>query len=224
MGKSIKFYDILPSRRQHNLIDYFKKSPRNQRFSVQFFVCDMYTPYVELAKVYFPNAKIIIDKYHFIRQVTWAFENVRKNIQKTMPTNMRKYYKRSRKLLLKQYDKLSEIDKQAVDLMLLYSDDLRFAYRLKEEFYKLCKENKYSIQRIKLLNWIEDAESSDIKDFLKCAKTFRNWYREILNAFKYGCTNGATEGFNNKIKVLKRVSYGVRNFKRFRNRILLTTT
>ena len=43
---------------------------------------------------------------------------------------------------------------------------------------------------------------------------------EILNALKYGYTNGCTEGYNNKIKVLKRISYGVRNFKRFRNRIL----
>ena len=49
-------------------------------------------------------------------------------------------------------------------------------------------------------------------------------YNEILNAFKYShITNGPTEGFNNKIKVLKRSAYGVKNFKRFRTRILLST-
>lgn len=42
----------------------------------------------------------------------------------------------------------------------------------------------------------------------------------ILNAFKYGFTNGPTEGYNNKIKVLKRLSYGIRNFDRFRTRII----
>ena len=44
-----------------------------------------------------------------------------------------------------------------------------------------------------------------------------------INAFKYNLTNGVTEGFNNKIKVLKRNAYGIKNFKRFRTRILHTT-
>jgi transposase len=48
-------------------------------------------------------------------------------------------------------------------------------------------------------------------------------YKEIKNAFKYGYTNGPTEGFNNKIKVLKRVSFGLKNFHRFRNRIIHCT-
>ncbi len=223
-GKKNKVLDILKSRHQNKLIDYFKQFPRSHRLKVKFFICDMYTPYVELAKVYFPNAKIIIDKYHFIRQITWAFESVRKELQKTMLPSIRKYYKRSRKLLLKSYDKLKDEDKQAVDIMLLYNDNLRLAYRLKESFYKLCKENKYSLQRTMFSEWLEYAENSNISSFVKCAKTYRNWNKGILNAFKYGYTNGATEGFNNKIKVLKRVSYGVQNFKRFRNRILLTTT
>jgi transposase len=52
----------------------------------------MWKPYVDLAKPYFPNATIIIDKYHFIRYVTWAIENGRKRLQKKMPANLRKYY------------------------------------------------------------------------------------------------------------------------------------
>lgn len=65
------------------------------------------------------------------------------------------------------------------------------------------------------------AEHSGIPEFIKCASTFRNWTKGILNAFKYEYTNGTTEGFNNKIKVLKRVSsYGVHNFERFCTRII----
>ena len=68
------------------------------------------------------------------------------------------------------------------------------------------------------------AENSGLKEFEDCAKTYRHWSKEILNAFKYKfISNGPTEGFNNKIKVLKRTSYGVRNFERFRTRILLAT-
>ena len=49
---------------------------------------------------------------------------------------------------------------------------------------------------------------------------FYNWKTEIANIIDERISNGFIEGSNNKIKVLKRISYGVRNIDRFRNRIL----
>lgn len=218
--KNHSIMDILPDRTQSHLTDYFRQIDRSQRLRVKYFVCDMWQPYVDLAHTFFPNAKVCIDKYHFIRQITWAMENVRKRLQKTMTITMRKYYKRSHKLLLTRYHKLKEENKKVCDLMLLYNDDLRLAHWLKERFYDLCQDTKYSRQRNDFYDWIKIAESSGLKEFEKCANTYRRWAKEILNAFKYGITNGTTEGFNNKIKVLKRISYGIRSFERFRTRIL----
>ena len=83
---------------------------------------------------------------------------------------------------------------------------------------------KYSEQRKDFFQWIKYAETSGIPEFESCAKTYRTWSKEILNALKYDTlSNGPTEGFNNKIKVQKRVSYGIRRFERFRIRILLIT-
>lgn len=215
--------DILPSRSQAQLISYFRDIPKSERYCVEFFVCDMWKPYTELAKTFFPNATVVIDKYHFIRQTTWAIENVRKRLQKTMPANLRRYYKKSRSLILTRYCKLKDENKKACDLMLQYNDDLRLAHYLKEWFYDICQNPRYSEQRKDFFDWISTAEQSQIPEFEKCAATYRNWCHEILNAFKYShITNGPTEGFNNKIKVLKRTSYGIRNFKHFRTRILLT--
>ena len=214
--------DILPSRSQTQLNTYFRNIPKRERYQVKFFVCDMWRPYTELAQTFFPNATMVIDKYHFIRQVTWAIENVRKRIQKTMPGYLRKYYKRSRSLILTRYDKLKDEKKQECDLMLLYNDDLRLAHYLKEWFYRICQNPRYSEQRKELLEWISTAEQSQLPEFERCAATYRHWCKEILNAFKYShISNGPTEGFNNKIKVLKRTSYGIRNFDHFRTRILL---
>ena len=218
--KNHSIMDILPDRTQSHLTDYFRQIDRSQRLRVKYFVCDMWQPYVDLAHTFFPNAKVCIDKYHFIRQITWAMENVRKRLQKTMTITMRKCYKRSHKLLLTRYHKLKEENKKVCDLMLLYNDDLRLAHWLKERFYDLCQDTKYSRQRKDFYDWIKIAESSGLKEFEKCANTYRRWAKEILNAFKYGITNGTTEGFNNKIKVLKRISYGIRSFERFRTRIL----
>ena len=216
--------DILPSRTQPYLTSYFRNIPKAERYRIKFFVCDMWQPYTDLAKLFFPNASIIIDKYHFIRQTTWAIEHVRKRLQKTMPASLRKYYKRSHSLILKRYKSLKEENKKACDLMLLYNDDLRLAHYLKEWFYRICQNPKYAEQRTEFFEWISTAEQSQLPEFEACANTYRHWSKEILNAFKYGhITNGPTEGFNNKIKVLKRTSYGIRNFKRFRTRILLTT-
>ena len=219
--KNHSIMDILPDRTQSHLTDYFRQIDRSQRLRVKYFVCDMWQPYVDLAHTFFPNAKVCIDKYHFIRQITWAMENVRKRLQKTMTITMRKYYKRSHKLLLTRYHKLKEENKKVCDLMLLYNDDLRLAHWLKERFYDLCQDTKYSRQRNDFYDWIKIAESSGLKEFEKCANTYRRWAKEILNAFKYGITNGTTEGFNNKIKVIKRVSYGYRNFENFKSRILM---
>ncbi|ABX40952.1 ISL3 family transposase [Lachnoclostridium phytofermentans] len=218
--KQRSIMDILPDRTQPHLSAYFRNINRSERYRVKYFVCDMWQPYVDLAHSYFPNAQVIIDKYHFIRQVTWAIENVRKRLQKTMPTSLRKYYKRSHKLILTRYHKLEDEYKKACDLMLYYNDDLRKAHMLKEWFYDICQSTKYSFQRTQFYEWIRNAESSGIAEFEKCAATYRHWGKEILNSFKYGITNGPTEGFNNKIKVLKRISYGIRNFERFRTRIL----
>lgn len=212
--------DILPNRSQSCLTEYFKNISKSERYRIKYFVCDMWQPFVDIARAYFPNAKIIIDKYHFIRQVTWAIENVRKRLQKTMLPSLRKYYKRSRKLILSRYNELHEDNKTSCDLMLQYNDDLRRAHSLKEWFHEICNQTKYSIQRKEFFEWIHNAENSGLPEFEKCATTYRHWSEEILNAFKYGITNGTTEGCNNKIKVLKRVSYGVTNFDRFRTRIL----
>jgi transposase len=127
---------------------------------------------------------------------------------------------RSHKLILTRYDKLKDENKHACDLMPLYNDQLRKAHMLKEWFYRICQNEKYSIQRTEFYDWIRNAESCGIKEFEKWAATYRHWSKYILNAFKYGLTNGVTEGFNNKVKVLKRNSYGIRNFNRFRTRIL----
>ena len=215
--------DILPDRKISHLSSYFREIPRQERYRVKYFICDMWQPYVDMSKTYFPNAKVIIDKYHFIRQLTWAIDRIRKRLQKTMPASLRKYYKRSRSIIHKPYNTLNDSEREACNLMLLYNDDLRRAHSLKEWFHKISIEKRYSIVRTQFYEWLNDAETCGITELADVAKTYRHWAKGILNAFKYDLSNGTTEGFNNKIKVLKRTSYGIKNFDRFRTRILHIT-
>lgn len=217
--KSGKVIDILHTRYQHNLCDYFKAYDRS---NVKYFVSDMYSTYSEIAKTYFPKAVYVIDKYHWIRQTLWALESVRKEVQKQFSKQHRIYFKHSRFLLMKRQNKLKQDEWLQVSNMLYVSPNLSTAYFLKEQLYEILELPNPEDQKKRLREWIEEAEESEIDSFVKAAKTYRKWYVPIANSLKCPYTNGFTEGCNNKIKVLKRTSYGLRNFKRFRNRILFT--
>ena len=73
----------------------------------------------------------------------------------------------------------------------------------------------------KLNTQIKGNLESDIPSLKSCAKTYFNWVTEIRNTLKVPYSNGPMEGFNNKIKTLKRVAFGFRNFTHFKARILL---
>ena len=212
--------DILPERYKPYLTRYFKGFTRAERDSVEYFVSDMWRTYSDVSDVWFKNATQVVDKYHWIRQAIWAFENVRKEEQKKLSTNLRKYFKRSKSLLIKRYDSLEEEQKQQVNVMLYYSVNISRAYFYKEKFLKILNSKDVESAKQAMSDWIQNAEDCGIPQFEKCAETMRNWYTGIINSFSTTITNGFTEGCNNKIKVLKRNAYGYRNFKRFRNRIL----
>lgn len=212
--------DILPERYKPYLTEYFKEYSKEIRDNINYFVSDMWRTYTDISTVWFKNATQVVDKFHWIRQALWAFEKVRKEEQKKLGPELKKYFKRSKSLLIKRFDSLKEEQKQQVNVMLYYSVNLSRAYFYKEDFLKIlnCKDSESARKAMSM--WIENAENCGIPQFEKCAKTMRNWYTGIINSFSTTITNGFTEGCNNKIKVLKRNAYGYRNFKRFRNRIL----
>ncbi len=140
-----------------------------------------------------------------------------------MHPSKRKYFKRSRKILLSHYRKLKEENRQALEIMLQQSNDLAVAYYLKEQFYDFMDSKNRDEAYKKLRKFIISVQASELNEFNACLTMLANWGRYILNSFECPYTNGFTEGTNNKIKVIKRNGYGFRNFKNFRNRILLAT-
>lgn len=209
--------DILPMRYKHTLSDYFRRFDRSK---TTHFVSDMWSTYKDISDTYFKNATFVVDKYHFIRQVIWAFEAVIKEEQKKFAKTRRIYFKRSKSLLSKQYKYLTTEQKQQVDIMLYASEDILKAYSLKEQYFDFLDSENSNIAREKLSKWVLLAENSGLKSFADCSRTMQNWSKGILNSFDCPYTNGFTEGVNNKIKVIKRNAYGYRNFERFRKRIL----
>lgn len=214
-----RIFDILKNRRVSDLQSYILSF--NNRDEVRHVVMDMNRGYRDIARTFLPNAKIVIDRFHVVRYCTWAMDNVRRRVQKAFQAENRKFFKRAKHLLLSHRCRLNDEDKIEVDRMLGFSEDLYKAYALKESFYDFmaAKNSNDAEKRLKL--WFEAYHRLHLAEFKSCYRMLRNWKPYILNAFDVSFSNGFTEGCNNATKALKRVSFGIRNFERFRKRILL---
>ena len=220
--KDRKVLDILPNRYENDLINYFSQFPSKTK--VKYFVCDMNPHFRNVANTCFKQATVVADRYHVVRQVFWAVEKVRKNEQSKLPDRHRKYFKKSRYLLMKPIEKLTDEEMDRLALMFEMAPRLADAYRIKNDFLTAFHSKSSAEGRPKLIDWLMSVEVMQMPEFGDCTKAYRNWFQEILNSMDVPWSNGYIEGCNNKTKVLKRVCFGMRNFNNFRKRILFCNT
>ena len=173
-----------------------------------------------VGKICFPNAVIVADRFHVIRQASWAMEQVRKNEQNKLSRGLRRYFKRSKHLLRKPMEALSSEEQERLALMVEIAPRLADAYRLKNEFLAVMHSESLTVGKQRLLDWLEAVNVMDLPEFQACVTAYRNWFQKILNSMDVPWSDGFIEGCNNKTKALKRVCFGMRNFRNFRNRIL----
>ena len=212
---------MLPRRTTDSLLAYFRRFSWQGRAKVKWISMDMNPLFRSVVKPLFPHAEIVADRFHVVRSVVTALEKVRKQVQQWFYATKRKWFKRSRYLLLKQASKLTTKDKDRLHVMLEQSETLSAAYALKEAFFAIFRAKELREAKDKLRNWLHLVETIGLLPFKKCATGFRNWSREIVNMIRFReISNGFTEGMNNKIKMLKRICYGMRKVERFRTRIL----
>lgn len=225
-----KIIDIVEDRRLHVLKDYFLRYSRRARYAVKTIVIDMYSPYISLIRDIFPKAKIIIDKFHIIQLFSRALNKTRirvMNQDKKNYNKLKKYWK----LLLKDQKNIDyknytyhrsfkklmrEVD--IIHYLLDLDSELKASYEL-YHYVRFCVKNK----EFELLKKALDNKQKNVSNYMKTAiSTTRKYIDYVENTLKYDYNNGILEGINNKIKVIKRIAFGYRNFYHFKNRILIT--
>ena len=221
--------DIIEDRRLDNLIKYFYYYDYKARSRVQFIIIDMYSPYVSLIKKMFPNANIIIDKFHLTQLISRSLNKTRIKAMNNDKKNYRKF-KRYWRLILKNRDELdySKWKKYVCfDHLITQSDVVNYLINLNEELkqtYLIYQEILYSFKKKdfnhlrKTLNSINPSVSSYMKTSIKTLIEFLPY---IKNTFENSYHNGFIEGNNNFIKVIKRIAFGFRSFRRFKARIMI---
>ena len=217
--KTHKVIDVISARSEEALYNFFKNisNPKD----VMIVAMDLSLFFKNIIVDVFPNAKIVADTFHFTRLMHWALDNVRKDVQHNLPKDMRLYFKHSRSVLHKRIDELKTDQRQQLYRMLDYDEDLRWAYSITQKLFDVIDEKNPDKKVLLFKDFLTYSSNCDLPEFNKHLQTYFKWHKYIINSFYTNYSNGITEGLNTKIKTLKRVSFGFRNFQNFRLRILM---
>ena len=173
------------------------------------------------AKSFFPNAMVIADKFHLVRLANNALNLKRLEIMKDPKSYIQKSRKNPlRKMLLKNGKSLLFHEQRSLMYFFYRYRELEAFYRVKEMIHNLYEIRGYK-RASKALTQITDFIASLKMDGLKSLRrTLMDWRQEILNYFKRRVTNGKTEGFNRKAKLIQRAAYGFKKFENYRLKLI----
>lgn len=221
--------DIVEDRRLDSLIKYFFYYDYKARSKVKFIIIDMYSPYISLIKKMFPNASIIIDKFHLTQLISRSLNKTRIMIMKKYKVHHRKF-KRYWRLILKSREDLDYstwkrftcfnslmTEADVVNFIINLDDELKQTYLVYQQLLSSLKKKNYNLLKNTLYNY-----NKNISSYMKTSiKTLLEFLPFINNTFNNNFHNGYIEGNNNFIKVLKRIAFGFRSFRRFKARIMI---
>lgn len=187
---------------------------------------DLSGNYRSLIQKRFPNAEIVADRFHVSKLIgdtlnqarisakralkEDADESERKRLEAVLKESKYALLKPEKNLTEKQAKKLKEV-KESFPL-------LAQMHQQKEDFRIIFEDHQdWTTGTFALMDWMKEAETT-FKDNMG---TLKNWFAEITAYFETRTTSGVVEGINNRLKLIKRLGYGFRNFENFRLRCLM---
>ena len=225
--------DIIEDRRLHSLTEYFSRFSLEARNNVKYICMDMYTPYISLVNSIFPDAKIVIDKFHIVNLVNRAFNQTRISIMNSIKDDsLKRKLKLFWKSLLKYYPDLCQVNyycqsfkrklssKDKVDYLLEKIPELEINFNIYQDIIQTIKHNNFKRFEEIVKKYLASKEKIS-KKIITALKTLKKYMKSIENMFESNITNGLIEGLNNKIKSIKRTAFGYSNFSNFKKRVLI---
>jgi transposase len=203
--------EVIDSHQQDKIIEVLMEKELEVREGVEQVSVDMWGGFPKVIEKVFPNAVIVTDRFHVMKALNEELNKIRKQTKLNVKIKGEKW------LLLKNKEDLKEEELEKLELVLKQSARLRKAYEYKESFREIYeKVNDKEEGRLKFTEWLENAKSI----YTDVISTIRRNLDSICNYFLSRTTNGAMEGINNRLKLIKRQAYGFMNFDNMRNRFL----
>ncbi len=217
--ENLRVTEVLPYRDKARLIKYFRKQGKAWCEGIEVFCSDMWEGFINGAREVFPNAEVVVDRFHFFMHMNRALDNQRKELRRKQKD--REELKHIKWLLLKNFGELPESERETVEAAFDAAPELKDLHGLKEGLREIFEKDIEKKEAETLLSqWSDRAKSLKNKYMDKFISTFENWKDHLINYFRTRLTTSIVEGMNNKIKVIKRQGFGFRNFGNFRLRIL----
>ena len=217
---------LLEKRNKEVIAEYLSSLGSEILSQIEEVSIDLWIPYKSVIQEMMPNAQVVADRFHVMKQINKELDEQRKK-EKRAAEKIKNKKEREDKLaglthskypLLKKKESLSTEEKAKIESVQKVAPFLGDMYSIKEEIRDIFDSQITSDEALdKFLDWTEIA----YKYFPKSCRTISRWIDEILAYFDNRTTQGVVEGINQKIKLIKRRAYGLTNFDNFRRRILL---
>jgi transposase len=213
--------EVLPDREKQTLEHWIESLSAQQRKAIRFVSIDMWTPYYQAVRGKLSHAKVVVDRFHVMKQLNTRLTQLRTRYQKQCDPETKKVLKGSRWIIVRNRPELSKKQADQLNQILELCSELRTVYLLKEEFRTIFEKIKCKEKAARFLDtWCLKAKRTGDKYLAKFISTLRNWRDQILNYFIERITNGFVEGTNNSLRAIMRMAFGYRNFDNFKLRAL----
>jgi transposase len=184
--------------------------------------CDMSRAYTEAIKHHCPNATLVIDRFHLVKALNEAVEEVRKEQWRALDTEGRKAIKGLRWLLGMHSRNRTKGHTRFLNSLRNANRRIHRAWVLKDEFEHFWNYSYRGAAEKFLRRWITAALRSRIPSLRQFVTTLRNHFDNILAFVDRNLTNAVGEGLNRIVKIVKNRASGYRNLESFADMIYLT--
>jgi transposase len=212
-----KIFDVVKGKSAKDLEAYLSSLEGRERVKV---VCiDMSDSYHAIIRKWFPNAKIVADRFHVIRLINHYF------IKQAQIIDPETKYKRGIIKLLRMHRKnMTKEQEIRFDLYLDKHPAIKAMYEFKEKLISCLLEKKQTKKQCRSLTFvfleaIGQLKSSGFELLKALGNTLDKWKEEIGRMWRFSKNNGITEGFHRKMKLIQRRAYGFKNFENYRLRV-----
>ena len=206
-------------RKEETLNQFFAELGKRESRKITIAVIDMWNPYIKSIKEN-TNAEIVFDKFHIAKKINEAVDQIRKREFAKADKEERINMKHKRFLILYRNKNLNKEQEKDLNELMEQNKTLYESYLLKEQALNIFERKQRNVALRKLKSWKKNVHESKIKEFQKLLKTLERYWYGIENYFTHHVTNGASEGYNNKINIIKRRAYGFRDIEYFKLKIL----
>lgn len=209
-------------RTKEDLDQFFCEIGIERSRGIELAVMDMWKAFRNSTAEHAPYARLVFDKFHVLRHLSDALDEIRRQEYKRVNEKERKYIKGQRYTLLSHKANLDTAGRRSLKLLLKANKRLNKAYLLKEAFGQLW-DYRYPVSARKFFdNWRAQLRWQKLKPFEEFAAMVEKHWNGIVSYCHPDnkVSLGFMEGLNNKIRVIQRRAYGIRNDEYLRLKVI----